>query len=196
MMAYPKPYKYTGLDYADWANGPAYIGRGVEEGTLAESIDCFFYEALTPWLESYGYVWQGNVHSVAHRFRRMIHCLDDIRYRNSTYGTKYRMKMPVALHRDLPEDQETFEYLVPIADFAEFCDAEKDALHIIGLPEDSCILEFCYLHVDVEAGAPGRRTMAYLDAIAEHSDDDDAGGKAGNTALPDGYMNRRKNDLY
>lgn len=196
MMAYPKPYIPKGLDRNEWANGPAYIGRGVEEGTLGESINHFFYEILTPWVEAHGYSWQGAVGTVAKRFRDMIYCLDDIRYRNSVYGTKYHMKMPSALHRDFPEDRETFDHVVSHVDFAEFCARECDTLHILGLPEDSNILEFCYLHVNVEAGAPGRRTAAYLDALAEHSDDDDTGGKAGNAALPDGYMNRRKNDLY
>jgi hypothetical protein len=181
------------MSFNEWCDAFAYIGPGVEEGTNEDAAYDFFNHYLSPWVTSYGYKWNdSNMSTMTKKFTRLayaMYCADK--------HSKYSVTLPNPPHRNLQEDRDTFDHLIGLSAFADFCEAAAEAYPPVSSRESYSIYEFCYTFINPEAGPPGTYTQRVLDEMAHDSDDDQPGSnRASNSALPDAYANRRKHDLY
>ena len=171
-----------------WMDLPCILGKGVEMGTKRESILYFFYEGLSPWIQSFGYKWIEQEYLIASYFIRFCYTTE----RTLSLGTRFTLKCPIPNHRNDPEDRNTFEYLITTDDFLGLIDEWELEIPILKSRLQYCVLDFCYTWINVESGRPGDRTQKNLDELNYNSEEDDTQ----NHNLPDAYSKRRKNDLY
>lgn len=174
--------------YDKWLSTFAYVGKGMTEGTVKDAILHFFYQGVSPWIQGFGYSWSQPENSIAQKFLRACHTIAT----TSAMAGNYHVVAPQPMHRDLPEDRETFDFLVDIWSFVELMSDWEFRTEIIGTRLEYLLREFCYVWVNVESGYPGSRTEHILNAEMENGSEDDNGA----TMLPDGNWSRRKHDLY
>lgn len=173
-------------NFREWMNTITYVTKGITEGTTEEAMLHFFYDGVSPWIQSFGYSWSDAEHIIAKKFVRFCY---DINV-TSKMDSKYSLVPPDAPHRDLFEDRETFDFLVDTADLVELLSEWEFRDEVVGTRLDYLILDFCYTWVSVVTGYPGTRTERILQANDDDVIDDDVNN------LPDGNWNRRKYDLY
>jgi hypothetical protein len=172
--------------YLIWKKSFAYVGKGVTEGTMEDALNHLFYDGLSPWLQSFGYKWSTNELEISQKFLKLCYLI----YCTLPMDPRYMLQAPEPLHRNLPEDRETFDYFIDSYSFAEFLEQWSFRDEIIGTRFDNLILDFCYVWLDPTSGHPGTWTQNILNANNEDASDEDY------TALPDGNWSRRKHDLY
>jgi hypothetical protein len=176
------------LSFQQWKNQPAYMRSTAIETTMEEAMLDFFYDGITPWINSHGYYWSTEPEAVARNFLRFCHMLDQ----TIAAGDGYMLQMPQPKHRNLPDDLDTFRIFVDTFSFTDMLSKWSFYDQIVGTKLDNLIMDFCYIWVDVEKGAPGRWTQK----IIEMNEDDMSDEERANNALPDGNWSRRKHDLY
>ena len=176
------------LLFTDWLKEFAYVGKGIAEGTIENSLLHFFYEGLTPFIHSSGYKWLETENAIATKFLRFCYIL----YETSHMDSKYTLEVPAPRHRGLQEDRDTFDLILDTRCFIDLMDEWSHCDIIIGTRLDYLLREFCYVWLDVESGKPGTKTQIALDASSENDSDDENK----NTMIPDGNWSRRKYDLY
>lgn len=172
--------------YCQWKNSFAYVGKGVSEGTMEEAMIHFFYDGLSPWLQSFGYKWAMTEHQVSYKFLRLcydIHC-------TLKMDPKYTLEPPEPPHRNLIEDRETFDYFIDSSSFIEFLEEWSFRDDIVGTRFEHLLLEFCYVWINPFSGPPGTYTQKILDANDDELSDED------NSIYPESNWSRRKYDLY
>ena len=176
-------------NYSTWLHTTTYIGNGVSEDTTENAMLHFFYEGVSPWIQSFGYSWNDDEASIARKFVRFCYTI----YTTSRMDPKYILVSPEPRHRDYNEDRDTFEFIIDTQSFTDFLEVWKFRDEVVGTRLDYLLREFCYVWIDVTSGKPGAWTQCSLDANTdEYSDDDHANGNI----LPDGNWSRRKHDLY
>ena len=172
--------------FQNWMNTQVYYRETLAVCSLEEALNDFFYNGISPWIQSFGYTWNKEEDYIARKFLRFsyeLHCA-------LLEGSTVDLLPPEPFHRNLPEDRESFEFYVNVP-FLDFLDDWKIREEIVGTRFEFMILEFCYIWIDVTAGKPGRWTLAALEMNDTHGSDEDL-----DTFLPDGNAGRRKYDLY
>lgn len=155
--------------------------------TMEDSLLDFFYGGLSPWIQSHGYRWSREEDYIARKFLRFsyeLHCV-------LLEGLKMDLVYPCPMHRDLPEDLDTFE-MYTSSSFLDFLEPWKFLKELVGTRLESCILDFCYVWINVTAGKPGAWTQVTLDINEGLGSDDEQN----DSLLADGNAGRRKYDLY
>jgi hypothetical protein len=178
-----------GPTYREWCSTEGW------DGTNFENAAYFVKHHLTPWIESFGYIWRHSDEMITRLFSQFAYAMTDVDLENRMTGRNFRLGLPAVQHRNLPEDRQTYELFVGLDDFAEFLDEVKMDYQVLESSSSHLLYDFCYLYVDVTSGTPGRFTQKALDADVD-TDEEDSGKGIANTNLPDAYANRRKNDLY
>ena len=174
--------------FSEWLNQFAYVGKGITEGTVENALLQFFYEGLTPLIQSAGYKWIDSERHIAKKFLRFCFLV----YETSSMDVKYSLEIPEARHRDFPEDRDTFDLLLDTWTFVEFMEEWSFCDSFVGTRLEYLLRDFCYVWIDVQSGKPGALTQIVLDAMSEnHVSDDDT-----TNILPDGNWSRRMYDLY
>ena len=174
--------------YTEWLNEFAYVGNGLTEGTMKDAMLHFFYQGISPWIQGFGYSWNQSEDTIARKFVRLCYDIAS----TSAMDSKYVLIVPEPMHRDLPEDRDTFDFIVDTWSFVELMDDWTCRHEIVGTRLEYLLREFCYVWIDVDSGQAGTRTRLILDADADNGSDDDRNG----AMLPDGNWSRRKHDLY
>lgn len=176
----------------NWCNDSCYIGKGVSLGTNYDAALHIFNDILTPFIVAHGYEWFWDDDVVEKKFLKFM-CAVDLAVKESYTAT---VQLPYPVHRNLPEDRDTFDFIIPCSDFAEFCSNHDEVHPIFESRLNHLIREFCYIYADVEGGKPGNFTQKQLDSYEIDTEEEDAGRGTSNANLPDAYSSRRKNDLY
>ena len=172
--------------YKDWLKQITYIGKGDTRGTMEEAMTDFFYNGISPWIHSFGYTWLNDKTYIAKKFLHFCYMINI----TGRMDNKYELRFPEPNHRNLPEDRETFDYIIDSKEFIKFLEYWNCRDEIIGTRFDHLILEFCYIWINVASGKPGSMTQKILYANEDHEIDVGVG------LPPDGNLNRRKYDLY
>jgi hypothetical protein len=153
------------MTFYEWKYQFAYMGPGCledQQGTMEEAMLVFFYDGVCPWIRNIGYKWSCEDHIVAKKFVHMCYMI------NTTLNMYDKtLQPPMARHRDLDEDHETFDYFVDTTELIEFLEAWDFRTEVVGTRFDYLIKEFCYTWVDVCSGKPGAFTQRIFDADAE-----------------------------
>jgi hypothetical protein len=161
-----------------------------------EDAKFFFQKALNPWIQRCGYSWTMDLDKVEQKFIKFAYALEDVHSYNRAAGSeRYRIELPEVTHRNFPEDRDTYDLFVDLYSFSDLLDEWREHYTLLENPMIHLLYEFCYLYVDVEDGQPGKFTEKALDADKD-SDDEDSGKGISNTALPDMYDRRQRNELY
>lgn len=176
------------MNYSLWLKQIVYLSKGLAEGTMEEAMLDFFYNGISPWMKGIGYIWiVAEEKYIAQKFLRFAyecHCA-------LKQGPTIDICAPEPMHRNLPEDRDTFDIYADIPSFMDFIDEWSFREEIVGTRLELMIREFCYTWIDVTSGKPGKWTQATLDMSDENYSDED------NTMMfPDGNWSRRKHDLY
>ena len=174
--------------FEQWKSQPAYFRTTAIETTTEEAMLDFFNHGLTIWINSHGYSWSAESNRVSRSFLHFCYKLND----TIKAGEKYTLQLPEPKHRNLPEDLDTFQSIADSFSFTELLTRWSFYDQIIGNRLDNLIMDFCYIWVDVEKGAPGRWTQKTIDMNEDELSDEE---RAQNN-LPDGNWSRRKHDLY
>ena len=176
------------VTYTQWLNEFAYVGKGVTEGTMKDAMLHFFYRGVNPFIRDAGYRWLESDAIIANKFLKFCFLV----YETSKMSLKYSLQTPMAMHRDFPEDRDTFDFILDTRSFVDFMEDWDFRTEIIGTRLEYLLREFCYVWINVESGKPGTMTQAVLTALLENDSDDDPS----TILLPDGNWTRRKFDLY
>ena len=176
------------LSFEQWKSQPAYYRDTAVETTMEETINDFFYNGITPWINSCGYSWFHPPEDIARNFLRFCYKLQD----TVKAGEQFNLELPMPKHRNMPEDLDTFQVFVDSFSFTDLLSNWSFHDEIVGTRLDNLIVDFCYNWVDVEKGAPGRWTQKTIEMNEDEMSDDE---RAQNN-LPDGNWSRRKHDLY
>ena len=169
------------MSFVDWKESFAYVGHGVQEGTMEEAMLHFFYSGLSPWIKNFGYSWFYDEDDIAKKF--VYHC-----YVLMTSPDTHLLLPPKAKHRDLKEDRDTFDYIVDTVSFIDFLEEWKSRDDIVGTGRDHLLREFCYVWIDTRSGKPGAYTERILEA--DETDSEEEGAYLAYTPL------RKKGELY
>ena len=169
------------MSFTYWKQSFAYVGHGIQEGTMEEAMLHFFYSGLSPWIKQFGYSWIYDEDDVARKF--VYHC-----YVLMSTPSKQLLLPPEAKHRDLKEDRETFDYIVDTQSFIDFLEEWKSRDEIVGTERDHLLREFCYIWIDPSSGKPGAYTERILEA--DETDSEEEGAYLAYTPL------RKKGELY
>jgi hypothetical protein len=170
-----------------WLRTEVYIGIGYLKGTKKDAVFDFFFNGLSPWIQSIGYKWSRTENEIAIKFIKFCYEAEF----TLTRPRRFTLMNPQPNHRNFPEDRETFDYFVSTDRFLEFLEQWQGSLPIVGSRLEVYLVEFCYVWVDVQSGPPGTWTQKNLEGDMDSDEED-----AQNGNLPDMYSNRRKNDLY
>jgi len=176
------------LSFEQWKSQVTYLRDTAIETTMEEAMLDFFYDGITPLIQSCGYSWSTESEAVSKNFLRFCYMLDD----TVRAGDNFALKMPDPKHRNLAEDFDTFNIFVDSFSFSEMLSKWSYYDQIIGTRLDNLILNFLYIWIDVEKGAPGRWTQKTIEA----NEDDKSDDERAQMNLPDGNWSRRKHDLY
>jgi len=151
--------------FSNWKAQFAYIGKGVEEGTMEEAALHFFYDGICPLIKARGYTWITLDRDIAKRFLQLCYMID------MNKNTDYSLKGPEPKHRDLKEDREIFEFFLDTFMFNDFLENWAHS-PMVGTKFDYLFKEFCYTWIDVTAGNPGLMTQKILDADEEEEEEE------------------------
>lgn len=176
------------LSFDQWKSQPAYYRDTANEITMEEAIKDFFHNGLSPWINGRGYSWSNPSQDVGRSFLRFCYKLQE----TVNAGEQFNLELPQPKHRNMPEDLDTFEVFMDSFSFTDLLSKWSFYDQIIGTRLDNLIMDFCYIWVDVEKGAPGRWTQKTIEMNEDEMSDDE---RAQNN-LPDGNWSRRKHDLY
>ena len=175
------------MSFYDWKNTVTYVSPGClesQEGTMEEAMLAFFYDGVCPWIRNIGYKWSREDHVIAKKFVHLCYMI------NTTVNIHNRsLQPPMACHRDLDEDRETFDYFVDTIELIEFLEAWEFRTEVVGTRFDYLIKEFCYTWIDVCSGKPATFTQRIFDAEAEADAEDEF------VSGPD-TSSKKKWDLY
>ena len=166
----------------------AYLRDSHIETTMEEVVLDFFYNGLSRWLQESDYKWSRYEHEIADKFLRLCYMI----HQNIKSGNKMSIQINQVNHRDLYEDEETFDLFASMSSFVDMLDNWNCYSDILGTKYDLIIRDFCYVWADVERGAPGRWTQTTLEMDYETYSDDDRPYNS----LPDTNWSKTKNELY
>lgn len=187
MSTNPIVFHSTRVSLDHWLRAEVYIGVGYEKGSKKDAVLNFFFNGLSPWIQSIGYKWSRTEDEIAINFIKFCY---EAEY-TLTKPRQFTLMNPEPNHRNYSEDRDTFDYFVSTDRFLEFLDQWQETLPIVGSRLENYLLEFCYVWVNVQSGSPGQWTQKSLSGDMDSDEED-----AHNGNLPDMYSNRRKNDLY
>jgi hypothetical protein len=175
------------VSYNNWLNQFNYVGAGCLEGnrgTMEEAMLHFFYQGVSPWIQSRGYVWSFQESMIANQFLRLCYLIDT----TDKMDYVYDLNVPKPMHRDLYEDREMFNQLVDTQDLIKFLNKWSFRTEVVGTRFDHLIRDFCYTWVDVKSGKAGRYTQDILDSYEEQQEEEMLSG-------PD-VQSKKKWELY
>jgi hypothetical protein len=159
------------VSYNNWLNQFAYVGKGCLEGnkgTMEEAMLHFFYQGVSPWIQSMGYVWMYDESNISKQFLRLCYLIDT----TDKMDYVYNLNVPKPMHRDLYEDREMFNQLVDTQDLIKFLNKWSFRTEVVGTRFDHLIRDFCYTWVDVKSGKAGRLTQDILDSYEEQQEEE------------------------
>jgi hypothetical protein len=164
-----------------------YLRDSTTECIMEEAMLDFFYNGISPWIKKAGYKWYTPTENVIARkflkFSYELYC--------AVKETNIALYPPEPIHRDLPEDRETFDMYLDTPLLIELLNIWSFRTEIVGTRLDYMIKEFCYVWLDVTSGKPGKWTYDTLNMNNEPGSEDDH-----DVIIPDGNWSRRTHDLY
>jgi hypothetical protein len=176
------------MSFNTWKMSLAYLRDSHIETTMEEAMLDFFYNGLSPWLQSCQYRWSLSEDEVAEKFVRFSYMI----HQTSKSAGKTCIQINHVNHRDLREDEETFDLFASSSSFGDMlCDWSYYS-NIVGTPHEHIMRDFCYVWADVQHAAPGRWTQTTLEMDDEIYSDDERGYNG----LPDANWSKTKNELY
>jgi len=157
------------------------------ECTMEEAILDFFYCGVNPWIKDAGYRWiTGDDAIIARKFIRFCY---DASWALVTHTGD--LCPPEPQHRNLPEDRETFDLFLTTSSFVDLLELWSFRNEIVGTRLESMIIEFCYVWINVQDGAPGKWTRTTVEMSDDIGSDDEH-----ESNIPDANWARRTHDLY
>ena len=170
-----------------WKMSPAYLRDSHISVTMEEAMLDFFYNGISLWLQDSKYRWLSSEDHIANKFIKLCYMI----YQANKSSYMKGIQINQVTHRDLVEDEETFDLFANISSFTDMLANWTCYPNIAGTKYQLVLRDFCYVWADVEHGAPGRWTQTTLEMDDEiHSDDERGNG------LPDTNWSKNKNELY
>jgi hypothetical protein len=164
-------YRASITDYREWLHQKIWL-NGNEEGYRKEYIPAF-WQSLTNFMKKKGYMMDGRWlkgPTVVARWLYAIH-VHEIARKVSYQPLGY----PEILHRDWPEDRDTFDFHIDIQAIEEFMegwrnveDMDIETRH--GFRTQSELQTLLYTYVDIENSSQGRRLAFKLMSDEEESE--------------------------
>ena len=176
------------MSFTSWKMSLAYLRDSHIEPTMEEAMLDFFYNGLSRWLQESDYNWTLSEDEIADKFVRLCYMI----HLSIKSAGKTTIQINQVNHRDLKEDEETFDLFANISSFTDMLDKWTCYSNIVGTKYDIIMRDFCYVWSDVECGAPGRWTQTTLEMDDEIYSDDERYY----TALPDPNWSKTKHDMY
>ena len=157
------------LSLDDWKSQPTSLRNMLFQSNMEEAMLEFFYDGVCPMIKQVGYRWLKEDKVIAAKFVRLcydIACTVEM-------GDQFTLTAPKPLHRNDPEDLNTFHMFLDTQVFLSLMKEWSFRSEIVGTRLDYKIEEFCYTWVDVEYGKPGKWTRELLDDDSDEMNPDD-----------------------
>lgn len=174
------------LSLDDWKSQPTSLRNMLFQSNMEEAMLEFFYDGVCPMIKQVGYRWLKEDKVIAAKFVRLcydIACTLEM-------GDQFTLKAPKPLHRNHPEDLNTFHMFLDTQVFLSLMKEWSFRSEIVGTRLDYKIEEFCYTWVDVESGQPGKWTYPLV-----HDDSDEMNPDDKFASIDIGTF-RNENELY